>query len=338
MTTQGRIEIPHSSEYGMKNSLFNMSLLLQEHTLWIGQLMVYQEASDTLEKFHGVDMDPSQIQRVCDTYGAAIGSLPEVERSDSTSAGEHVYVEVDGSMVFTDAGWREAKVGRIFRQSDCKKAKDGERTSIQRSEYVAQIEDCEHFESQMDEQLKRLGLPGITVLVFITDGATWIANWIREKYPEAIVILDFYHALERLSDIVKPVTPTEAKRKEWLADQKGRLLANDLDGVLEAIEKLPKGSPTDMARRAESVQYFKTNRYRMNYETYRAKGLMIGSGAIESAHRTLIQCRMKRSGQRWTIEGGNNLLNLRCHYKSGHWDQVQSKVISMKNGSIKNAA
>jgi hypothetical protein len=322
----------------MKNSLFNMSLLLQEQTLWIGQLMVYQEASDALYKFHGVEMNPSQVQRVCDTYGEAVGSLPEIERSDSTSAEEHIYAEVDGSMVFTDEGWREAKVGRIFKESDCKKAKNGERKRIEKSEYVAQVEDCEHFTQHMDEQLKRIGLPEMALLIFITDGATWIANWIRERYPDAIVILDFYHVLERLSDIVKPVIPTEVKRKEWLEDQKGRLLENDLEGVLKAIKKLPKGSPTDMAKRAESVNYLKTNRYRMNYKTYRAKGLMIGSGAIESAHRTLIQCRMKRSGQRWSIQGGNNLLNLRCHYKSGHWDQVKNKVISMKNGSNKIAA
>ncbi len=322
----------------MKNSPFNMSPLLQEHALWMGQLTVYQEASDTLEKFHGVDMGPSQIQRVCDTYGEAVGPLPVVEKSGSTAVGSPVYAQVDGSMVFTDDGWREAKVGRIFRGADCKKAKDGERKCIERSEYVAQIEDCGHFTDHMDEQLKRLGWPETAVPVFITDGAAWIANWIREKHPKAVAILDFYHVLERLSDVAKPVVPTGAKRKEWLEDQKARLLENDLDGVLRAIGKLPTGNKTDMVARGEHVNYLKTNRYRMNYKEYRAAGLMIGSGAIESAHRTLIQCRMKRSGQRWTIKGGNNLLNLRCHYKSGHWDQVKSKVLSMKNGSIKNAA
>jgi hypothetical protein len=322
----------------MKNSPFNMSLLLQEHALWMGQLTVYQEASDTLKKFHGVDMGPSQIQRVCDTYGEAVGPLPVVEKPGSTAVGFPVYAQVDGSMVFTDDGWREAKVGRIFREADCKKARDGERKRMERSGHVAQIEDCGHFTDHMDEQLERLGWPETAVPVFITDGAAWIANWIRERYPKAVAILHFYHVLERLSDIVKPVVPTGAKRKEWLGDQKAKLLENDLDGVLKAIGKLPTGDKTDMVARREHVNYLKTNRYRMNYKKYRAVGLMIGSGAIGPAHRTLIQCRMKRSGQRWTIKGGNNLLNLRCHYKSGHWDQVKSKVLLMKNGSIKNAA
>jgi hypothetical protein len=62
------------------------------------------------------------------------------------------------------------------------------------------------------------------------------------------------------------------------------------------------------------------------YKTYLAKGYLIGSGAMESAHRNVIQQRMKRSGQRWTIEGGQQVLNLRTTYLSNKWGKVQNYV------------
>ena len=55
----------------------------------------------------------------------------------------------------------------------------------------------------------------------------------------------------------------------------------------------------DATQKAQVIQYYENNRHRMDYATYLAKGWCIGSGAIESAHRTLIQERMKLSGQRW---------------------------------------
>ncbi len=65
--------------------------------------------------------------------------------------------------------------------------------------------------------------------------------------------------------------------------------------------------------------YLRENSYRMDYRSYLQQGLMVGSGAIEAAHRTLVQQRMKLSGQRWSDQGANNLLNLRVCQMSGNW-------------------
>jgi hypothetical protein len=54
----------------------------------------------------------------------------------------------------------------------------------------------------------------------------------------------------------------------------------------------------------------------MQYKTFQEKGLLIGSGAIEAAHRTVIQQRLKLSGQRWTKIGAQQIVNLRIAYKS----------------------
>ncbi|MDR1897168.1 MAG: ISLre2 family transposase, partial [Prevotellaceae bacterium] len=63
------------------------------------------------------------------------------------------------------------------------------------------------------------------------------------------------------------------------------------------------------------------------------EGLLIGSGAIESANRDVIQKRMKLSGQRWTLQGAKQMLNLRTCYKSGKYDVVRNKITDYKNVS-----
>ena len=70
------------------------------------------------------------------------------------------------------------------------------------------------------------------------------------------------------------------------------------------------------------VEYYTVNQNRMHYGTFKQKGLLIGSGPIEAAHRHVIQQRMKLSGQRWTIKGAQQIANLRVSIKSNQWKDV----------------
>ena len=71
------------------------------------------------------------------------------------------------------------------------------------------------------------------------------------------------------------------------------------------------------------TKYYQNNRERMKYGQYRNIGCgIIGSGAIESAHRTVIQKRMKQSGQRWSTKGAKNMLRLRVISMNRRWDKV----------------
>jgi hypothetical protein len=74
------------------------------------------------------------------------------------------------------------------------------------------------------------------------------------------------------------------------------------------------------------MAYLEANRSRMQYGSFRNRGLLIGSGPMEAAHRTVIQCRMKRSGQRWTNPGAQAMLNLRVAAKSGRWQLVTNNL------------
>ena len=78
------------------------------------------------------------------------------------------------------------------------------------------------------------------------------------------------------------------------------------------------------------LNYLTTNKKRINYGDYIKQGMLIGSGAIEAAHRNVLQKRLKLSDQRWTIKGAQQIANLRTCKKSNNWNEVKSLIMNIK--------
>jgi hypothetical protein len=72
--------------------------------------------------------------------------------------------------------------------------------------------------------------------------------------------------------------------------------------------------------------YISNTKKRMDYPKYIKSGLLIGSGAIESAHRTVLQKRMKQSGQRWSKKGLEKMISLRVLNVSGYWNKIRDLI------------
>jgi hypothetical protein len=155
-------------------------------------------------------------------------------------------------------------------------------------------------------------------LVFISDGAPWIKNWVEDAYPQAVSILDYYHAAEHLHGFAEKHFKDEKKRNQWTDKQKELLLQSKVATVIKNVKKL-----SDSKESLQLIEYYEANRQRMDYSRYKQIGAgIIGSGAIESAHRTVVQKRMKLSGQRWSGIGAQNMLNLRVTSMNGRWDKI----------------
>jgi hypothetical protein len=144
--------------------------------------------------------------------------------------------------------------------------------------------------------------------VFVTDGVFWITNWLTKVYPNPLQILNFFHVCKKLATVPKLVACT----KDWFERHKALLLVGESDVVCSSIRQLKR-----FDGQTELLDYLVKNAFRMRYSEYRTKGLMISSGPIESAHRTILQTRMKRSGQRWSESGCDKMIKLRVAYQSG---------------------
>jgi hypothetical protein len=297
--------------------------------VYVGQMDCYENCSEVLEKLAGVQVGATQIYRLTDLYGKGAEEQVNEERTLTPLKQEEVlYVEADGSMIFTrEEGWKEVKVGRFFKSSDCIHA-DENRGWLINSQYVAHLGNSKDFTKIMDDLIESFGNLK-NRLVFLSDGATWIKNWIEDAFPQAITILDYYHACEHLHQFSAAFFKDKKTEQKWTTQQKELLLKSEVQQVIKNIQTL---SANSSAEAENLINYYQTNSSRMDYQKYKQLGCgIIGSGAIESAHRTVIQERMKRSGQRWSRKGAQNMLNLRVMNKNHQW----SKIIQMSKYGLK---
>jgi hypothetical protein len=306
---------------GYKNG-FGISPFMQELMVYAGHLDCYAKSEEILNRFLSVEVNPSQVYRVTNCISEQLSDedhlgerlLPMVSRD------EVLYVEADGSMISTrEEGWKEVKLARMFKSSDCLNP-NTESAWLQQSQYVAHFGNSKEFCEKTEQIIDSYGRLK-SRLVFITDGATWLKKWIEDSYPKAIAILDYYHACEHLHDFVENGMKNESEqmRKKWFAEQKELLFESGVKQVIKNIE-------LTNAKRSEKekvIHYYRTNMGRMDYKAYRELGCgIIGSGAIESAHRTVIQARMKLSGQHWSKNGVYNMLRLRIISMNKQWGRV----------------
>jgi hypothetical protein len=301
---------------------------------YLGQSDVYKDATELINRFLHIDINAMQIHRVTNTHGSNASDWVDESCASELKQGmvssETVYAQFDGSMLLTrESDWQEVKVGRLFVQSDVLQVST-KRTELSKSLYVAHLGDKTQFLKKWEPLIDSLE-PLNSRLVFITDGAVWMRQWMTESYPNATIILDFYHALEHVNTWLGTYEHTETARTELGNHYKTMLLTQGGSAVFEAIQRLNAGSKTEQKERMQLLNYLKTNEFRMDYPTYLARELYIGSGAIESAQRTVVQQRLKLSGQRWSQTGAQNVLNLRTVRLSGQWQKVIYRLQNYEN-------
>jgi hypothetical protein len=244
--------------------------------------------------------------------------IPELGGSDEDS----VYVMVDGSMLYMrgENRWREMKLGRIFKGSQVIDIQENRRL-IASSIYVSHLGGVDQFFFKLERHLTRYKKK-----IIIGDGAPWIWKWAEDNYPGAIQILDYFHAKEKLVIFAKHQILDEQKRKAWIASQCENLLNDEVQKVIQHIKNLHPISPQASEAKQNVIRYYVDHEDRMMYRSYRAQRLMIGSGPIEAAHRSVLQQRMKLSGQRWSEQGAQAIANLRCFRKADRWPIVQNLI------------
>lgn len=323
----GKVEVsktsPFLSQVDQKTSPY-----LQEKLIYIGQEMCYENGAQAVELLLNIKSNDTAIYRMTDKMGESLEDTVrelEYQRKEEVKDDEVVYSQVDGSMLLTrELGWKETKLGRVFKGSSILQ-ECTERKWIRRSEYVAHLGCHTEFENSMSKILDNYSHLKER-LVFINDGAKWIHNWISSEYPNALQILDFYHAIEHISDYSRLCIIDKAKRQKWIKETSNVLKQKGYEQTINRIEELKSNTKKKKEAKEKLMNYLEGNKERMDYPMYISKGLLIGSGAIESAHRNVLQKRLKQSGQRWSTRGLKNIIGLRVLNKSDHWHLIRDKL------------
>ena len=302
--------------------------MLKDITAYVGQSECYQSSSELLKKTMQLDVSDNSIHRVCQSLGEEGEKWLEEQREDVQSkpkaeSDEVVYAHADGGMVLTrPSDWKEVKVGRVYKGKEVLKLSDT-RSFIKESWYCFHLGGHEEFERKMSEYLDTYE-DLKDRLVIIIDGAKWLGDWFSSEYPEALQILDYYHALEHFSDFSKVAIHRKEKRKEWLDTIRETLLKKGGQAALKMVENIECKTEKKKEKKEKLLVYLNNNIHRMEYPKYREKGLQIGSWCyIEAAHSTLEQKRCKLSGQKYlTPKGVTYVISLRNSRMNNQWDRL----------------
>jgi len=170
--------------------------------------------------------------------------------------------------------------------------------------------------------------------VVLSDGATWNWQLLEAQYPDAMGILDFWHAAQHLAEAADAIfgsTPS-AEKTAWF-ERWRTTLRDDPNGVAGVIRTLIYYRNSDLLSAAAQkglathLHYFRQHAAHMQYAHYTTAGLPIGSGVTEAGCKELLKARFCRSGMRWKRETGDAILQLRAIRLSAHWDSFWAKVM-----------
>jgi len=332
LTSFGDISLNKKHPLAVSPGGFKISPYLQEQMCRLGAKLTFEESEEELNELLDIQSNAKQIERLCHHYGEQLNQIDwRAAYSDGVQLripfNQHLYVLMDGSMLLTrdkEQSWKEVKLCRMFYNTDRVESVSKNRNMITDSRYVAHLGGHEVF---LDKVLDVI--PPNIPPVFIADGAKWIWNWVEDYYPKCTQILDFYHCKEHICSFAREYF-TEEEALIWVEDSIDKLKTERVDIFLKELEKLPDKNKRLMKSKNRLLNYLTTNKKRINYGKFIRDGLLIGSGTIESANREVIQKRMKLSGQRWTIQGAKQMLNLRVCYKSGKQILIKKLIADYK--------
>jgi hypothetical protein len=227
---------------------------------------------------------------------------------ESAISPEIVAVYADGAMIHTEGDWHEIRVGKAIAWD----AKE----EVQRQRSFARFLPLEQFGQQLFLEAHAAGYGRAKKRVFLGDGAHWLWELAGLHFPEATLILDWYHLEENVHEATKAVFGEGTEEsKAWAKSRLDELYEGQHRLARQAVGQLHKGlrSPAKREALRKLLVYLKNNAERMDYARYREAGLPIGSGPVEAACKTLVGGRCKQSGMRnWSRERAEAVLRLRA--------------------------
>jgi hypothetical protein len=315
----------------------------------------------------GSPISGDSVRRVCEKWGEQVEVArvnqteavhapisPKEKDKDKEEAAvkvskpltEQANISSDGVMMLVrKEGWKEVKLTVISRvevlvaqskidgEVDSLKEPGSQRPHVHLSEhsYQAGLWDADTLgQHQYREALKR-GVLECPKLSSVNDAARWIGRITETNFPQAVQVVDWGHATGHLWLVGKALWGEQSKQaKEWVAQQETYLWSDQVDKVIAELESLGLADEKWPEAVQQAPGYFKTNRQRMRYATFRAEGYPIGSGSAESAANNLVQHRMKRGGRGWNRESGQAMLAGLSELHSGRfelaWQAVRQKA------------
>jgi len=302
--------------------------VLADHGLVLGAKTVRQlsyrfaERARAVQYSTGVPWDEGDTvagRRVVISGDGGRVRLREPKRGPKTKKGRQRY----------HGAWREPKLFIVYVVDEQGKLEKSFAPLID-----ATLRGPEAWLSLLRGYLQSLRLEQADQVLFVADGAHWIWNRLGTLVKELGLdpqrvheLIDFYHAVEHLGKVAGLRKSWSAKeRQAWVRKHRRLLLKGHVEQVVEAVQVLCRGRRTKEVTTERN--YFIRNQQRMAYPKIKALSLPLGSGAVESAIRRVVNLRLKGPCIFWYRENAEKMLMLRSYYKAGRWNLLKKMANS----------
>jgi hypothetical protein len=309
---------------------------LSKQMVWLSGLLPYDQCEQVMERIGERYVSDSSIWRQTQRYGARMEA--EVERQRQQVSVERIQfpdarhdhdqrkaLSMDGGMVnIRQQGWRELKVGAVF---DVEKRLERNPQTQELDEmahgvnvnYTAVLGSKDAFKPALWALAVQHDLPTARNRSVVADGALWIWEVAEDVCPDGTQVVDWFHAVEHLSEAAHALYPDDKdthKRKRWLKTHKDHLYMGRIHKIIAALHR---------RERSDLALYFERHQRRMQYLEFRENGLPIGSGTIESGVKQYKQ-RLCGTGMRWNDANAQRMLVIRSANLSSSFDDLWQQV------------
>jgi len=307
-------------------------------------ILSFQESRLMIEHLAALRISTKQVERAAEILGEEIAAREQSVITYGIPCSQTMYLGIDGTgcpvrkeetegrkgkQPDGSAKTREVKLAVAF-SADSRDKNNIPTRDAGSVSYNAAIESAatgdldqqiSDFARRVERETQRRGFDTAKRQVILGDGAVWIWNIAGELFPDAIQIIDLYHAKGTISRAAKEIFGNENDfGKHWGKERRDDLEAGRIDTILTKLEPF-----LEKSKEADSCsKYLIKNRKRLNYPYFRKIGLCTSSGIVESGCRHVIGARVKQSGMHWTVRGANAIIALRCAKLSGRFDDFMA--------------
>ena len=317
----------------------------------LGVEVAFEEASQLAERFLLFRVSDNTVRKQTEGYGNAQAqvekewiekaedekSLQVRERSLEYRSGR-IYASIDGAHVPLQHEWRELKtlcwykVEKIGMSTPKKHHGQpvGEQNHLHAKDmqYYCDIAEAEQFGRLLWATGVQNNVDTYDEIVFVSDGAAWIWRLVEKYFPQAVQIVDWYHASQYLTPIAEAAFGANTSQaREWLMQTRTDLWEGRIQEVIQACRTFLRHTHARPFVE-KTITYYTNNEKRMDYAHFRQQGYLIGSGTIESACKQIAAARLKCSGARWTLAGVIATAKARAAWLSKTCDSLKTSYLN----------
>lgn len=306
------------------------SFLLQKAYVDFGADESFGTTCKKIKEHYGIDIASSTTRLDVEKHAEAMHEMIEKKELIIISKNEAAVVigETDGCMIPV-VTTKEASNTNDQRKNKNHEWKEA-RLALARAQgsvdpiYDVTLGSVDEAGMKLASVVKSAGEGEKTKIHCLGDGAFWIAEQVEILFgSKAKFLLDFFHVSDYLA--LAAACCNRRAPRDWMHEQQELLKNNMTDQVLQNIQnhtqtcELKENCPA-----VKCLNYLSKRLNQLDYKGAIEAGLPIGSGEIESGHRSVIQARLKIPGAWWSINNAQNMLALRTTRANGLWSQYWS--------------